>query len=407
MMFFKDPEQNLSPISKACFYTCTISLTVFGGFLALIGIPFRPIFVIPLIFVALICEKNFTFKRNFPAISVALMLIVLVFVSLMVNHSEISSALLFSRNIIMPLLMSMYLETSSRYFNFKKIKSFMILIACIQLPIILLQRHFYHQIITTSKIFIYEIDIGFGTFFPSCDPTMTLYLIGIILWIVKSRNEYKPKHLLLLSYLTISIFFSNSEASKLAFTVVLLFVLPKVVLTFNFFQKGILCIITATILLSTLFSPWINNTVFAKLLFFSDELRESVQLNSSNIHYQKFYNGEYARSTAVHHFISQPVSLLGAGPGTIVNPMSDAMKLSVHGHLLTFYAELGVIGLLLSFIFTYFLMPSRKTFTNILFFVSLLMISYTVNFTSDTSFLFVFFLISNLLAPVLTPVAED
>ncbi|MFW5887847.1 MAG: hypothetical protein ACOCUH_03510, partial [Bacteriovoracia bacterium] len=115
----------------------------------------------------------------------------------------------------------------------------------------------------------------------------------------------------------------------------------------------------------------------------------------SNLNYEAFLNGNYSRKTAVDFFLNKGLSLFGEGPGRYYIPGTTKHIIGVHGHVLTFYAEIGLVGLISSYIFLCSIIPFN--FSNFVLFVALTFLSLSTNIASDTNILFVFCMFGKIL----------
>ncbi|MFW5983169.1 MAG: hypothetical protein ACOCQ4_01615 [bacterium] len=276
----------------------------------------------------------------------------------------------------------------------EKITPKLVFLALLQLPIIILERTFYTQLSSiSSNPLPHFIDIGFGTFYPACDSAMCLFLIGTIIFMIRA-NYPIGKKVIIIATLASAVLVSNSVSSHLAlFAVAISYFLFYTFKHPNILSKSILALFFV-FSFTVLFLGTVHQIHSANALF-SNQYNKLFSIEPSDLNYEKFLNGHYSRNTAVHYFLNSELKVWGDGPGRY-NLIGKTTKhlLGIQGHLLTFYAEIGIIGLLFSYLFLWSL--NRWNFGNFLLFLSAVIISLSVNIISDTSFMFVYCLFGKL-----------
>jgi hypothetical protein len=97
-----------------------------------------------------------------------------------------------------------------------------------------------------------------------------------------------------------------------------------------------------------------------------------------------FKSGEYNRTAAVLYYINQPIKWFGDGPGKYFDVKTRERELGNTGHVFTIYSEAGLIGLLLSYLIIYYMtrVCRNKLIAN-LYFVTILILSFTSNVLGD------------------------
>jgi hypothetical protein len=61
-----------------------------------------------------------------------------------------------------------------------------------------------------------------------------------------------------------------------------------------------------------------------------------------------YLKGSNARGAAIYYYLNQPIKWLGDGPGSTYNTITRDRSIGGWGHIFTFYAEVGLIGWILS-----------------------------------------------------------
>ncbi|GAH40057.1 unnamed protein product, partial [marine sediment metagenome] len=141
----------------------------------------------------------------------------LIILSGIINESSLKQILMFFRFIVTPYAMFYLANKFIDHKNIIKILKLSIVIAMIQLPVVIIQKLFYHRLIQYSAVNIAPVDFCFGTFYVSCDPSMSFFLIGIILFLLfdNRNNFFIKKKTFIIIWLTITIFLSNSMIAHL------------------------------------------------------------------------------------------------------------------------------------------------------------------------------------------------
>ena len=184
-----------------------------------------------------------------------------------------------------------------------------------------------------------------GTF--SGDTSMAFALVGLVILLLFANRSigFIRYRWVLAGWFSLTILVSNSQIqhitillvwvafflSHLKIRTLLLFLLIAMVLI------GLLFILSETSLMTY---PMLQNT-FLKASAIS-------QIFAEEVDYDVFLSGGYARGAAVSYYLHQPIEWFGDGPSSVYDTVTGQRTVGSYGHAFTFYAEIGIIGWLLS-----------------------------------------------------------
>ncbi len=270
------------------------------------------------------------------------MLALIVVTSGIVNKSSITDILIFFRYIIIPYAMYYLVSLYINHNNVIKVIKYSIILAMLQLPVVIIQRLFYDQLIPFSAVPISATDFMFGTFLVKDDPALSMFLIGVILFLLLDRrNNYfiKRKHFIA-AWLTITVLLSNAIITH--------FILIGI------WGYYLLIRLSAKTILHVGVAGLIVMSVFFYSGYLQDWIRTLQGVSSPELLYmegseEKFLEGGYARGAAVLYYLNQPLKLLGDGPTKYYSPATGEFLLGNKGQLFVFYSEIGLFGLLVSY----------------------------------------------------------
>lgn len=135
----------------------------------------------------------------------------------------------------------------------------------------------------------------------------------------------------------------------------------------------------------------IGLVIISQTKFFA-EIKEQITLAYVQATFQEsgnmeaFKSGKYSRNAAIFYYLSEPIKWFGDGPGEYYDVTSREHFLGNTGQIFTFYSEVGIIGLLISYfiLFQMSRISSNKIIANLYFF-AIFMLSITSNILSDAS----------------------
>lgn len=360
-------------IESITFWTAYILLFLFGGFLAFIGFPFRP-FIAVMIAIPLLLFQKIEIDKIF---FLYLLLFIEILISSLINNSGMSKPLLFSRYLLISyatyLIAYNYLRRSLK----EKIFKICLIIGLIQFPIVAFQRVFYDQFMQFSQVDISYWDIGFGTFFVKNDSAMSIFLTGLILILLFDKTIIIKYKTLIIFILVATIFMAGSRILQLTVLIILAIYYLK-----EFSLKKIVYIFLVGLIGLALISQ-------TKLF---REMREQISKAYVQATFQEsgnleaFKSGKYSRNAAVMYYLDQPLKWFGDGPGEYYDVTSREHFLGNTGQIFTFYSEVGIIGLLISYLILFQMsrICSNKFIAN-LYFLAIFLLSITSNILSDAS----------------------
>lgn len=239
-------------------------------------------------------------------------------------------------------LVRYYLDSNARVERVMRIIYF---IAVIQLPVIIFQRFIYpylpERLILESSL----TDFGMGTF--AGDTAMAFALIGLVVLLLFDRNvkRFIKWRWFLAVWLSLTVLFSNSQIQHITIILVWgVYFLSHLQLRNIFIGiLSVICVAGLIILLSQsslMTYPLMQSTL--------TKLSAVTQIFDDNVDYEKFLSGKHARNAAISYYINQPIKWIGDGPGSAYDTSTGVRSIGGWGHIYTYYAEVGIIGLILS-----------------------------------------------------------
>ena len=325
---------------KFIFYTDYILLFVLGGFLTLFGlIPFRPFYAS---FLVLFLVPVFGIRLD-RVTRLFILFTLIIVISGIINGSSLSQIFMFLRFVIIPYAMYYLVRVFINHKNVKKIIRLSIAIGMIQLPVVVIQRLFHEQIIRHATVFIGPVDFYFGTFYLRDDSALSLFLMGLVIFLLFDRgNNYFIRHKLLkAAWLTITVLLANSIISHMLVAGIWAYFFLKA-----FSLKTILNVSVAGIIIIG----------FATYSGYRNTWQELVVPAIDQVTFQRiegesrFLEGNYARTAAVIYYLNQPIKIFGDGPSRYYNPSTREYVIGNMGQIFGFYAEIGLVGLAMGYL---------------------------------------------------------
>ena len=295
----------------------------------------------------------------------------------LINNTGITKSLVFSRFLIVSY--ATYL-IAYNYFNFpnkKDIFKICLIVGLIQMPVVILQKTFYNQIMSFSRVEISYLDISAGTFFVKDDPAMSIFLLGIILILLFNKTISVKYRALIIGILLITIFLAGSKILQLSSIIILGVYFLREFSIKKMFYVFIIGLFGLYALSGTsLFKERKEQITKA---YIQATFQESGNLEA-------FKSGRYSRNAAVLYYLNQPIKWFGDGPGKYFNVATRERAVGNTGHLFMIYSEVGLIGLILSYLILYQMsrICKNKLIANLYFFI-VVMLSITSNVLNDAS----------------------
>ncbi|MFH5831642.1 hypothetical protein [Halalkalibaculum sp. DA384] len=367
---------------------------LFGGLFEMIGIPIN--LTIISVLGIIVYVVNFNSKIGNIEIYYIILLFIII-VSAIKNYSSLFDVVVFSRALVSSFIVFFVarLIVSNKKYR-KYILYTFLFIGCLQLPVLIIQRLFHPFLRSFSAVPISDVDIVFGTFIVKNDPSMSIFLIGLILILMYKKIDmsYWLQNLILF-VLTLSVFLGNSQILNISLIIIWIYF---------FYIKYDFGKLKNVIFIIVIFLTIIGSYQFIfKIPFVADKIeRISYYFNPNSfdqIDLSSFQEGGYSRLAAIYYYSNQPFKLIGDGPSRYYNPVSnEEYKVGNKGHIFTFYAEVGFLGLLLSYIIVYKIIAFKSWNKHFIlsYFFAAFMLSLTTNFFTDPTIMFSISLISSL-----------
>ena len=326
-------------LTNAIFFSYILLVFLLSGFLEMLsGGIYRQSHAIILVVIL-----SFFYKPRFNMASIlALFLSGQIVLSGVIGYSSGEDIVLFLRGPIFVLLTYHAINGWLRNHTQDVEKLWVILfgIGVLQLPIIILQTVFWQQMTAYIPGGVSNVDVGFGTFPVKADYSMTFFL-GMLVFVllfggVKLANQ-KWRYFLLVWY-TLTVLVANSQVMQLAlillWIVYILFHLrPQFIL---FSLVGIAVLSIAIFVLRQ--NEWMPLSLSATFSALQDQIQGNVN------------TGGFSRGATFYELFSTQIDWIGKGPGYYYSVLNrQVVGLDIQGHLLTYYAEIGMIGLLISY----------------------------------------------------------
>ena len=244
-------------------------------------------------------------------------------------------------------LVAAYLTDKNRVHRVFRI---MYWIAFVQLPILVLQRVSYPYLPAQLKFSVLQgqlnpVDFAMGTF--DGDAHMSFFLIALLILLLfyEHIGDVVKYKWFMAIWLTLTVFVGNSQIQHLVITIVwFLYLLshlrPKTIIFLGFgvaLLTGTMSYLDQSGILT--FAPFEHTRARATRVFSEEGRQERID---------NFLAGQQSRDGAIYYYLEQDFKWIGDGPGRYYNTATRERTLGSWGHLFTFYAEVGVIGWLLS-----------------------------------------------------------
>lgn len=285
-----------------------------------------------------------------------IILSIIIFVSALINSSNIFKVLLYVFFSLNPLsIFYLYKILDKRNIN---IQPFLIrfsrFVALIQLPIILIQKFGFDFLImlNNSNQGIKDYDFMFGSFFIKADHALGFFLLFYIINVIFRirRKELKETPWILLAYLSITIFIMESNLTKLMLILVFLYYsflwLYKKINFLGIFAMVFISIIVFNLSLKI-------HAINAQYLYFKSRYTPQ----ESSIAFEKGYAKR--PQVVVTYATKKELKWIGDGPYNYFNIFTGKFKKTNHfSQLIWSYNDLGIIGLVVTIITAFFLIKS-------------------------------------------------
>lgn len=308
-------------------------ITGFTGQLFRLGIV-SALLVFPLFFHKLIIDA---------VIGIFVLLVGEILLSSSYNHSSSTELYQFLRHIIFSFSMYYVVRIYVKADRVRQVMRFLYMIAFIQLPVVLFQRFFFERFPANWVRGSDKVDFDFGTFPFHYDPALAFFLallVAFLLFNPKSKSIMQKRWLVVI-WLTVTIFFINSQICHL--------IIVLIWSAYLFLHMSIKKIVVSVVIL----------VFVSSLVYLGDaSLSATTAVGTferliddwKNPDQEAFVSGDYSRSAAILFYLSEPIKIIGDGPSRYYDRETETYSLGNRGHVFTFYAEVGIIGLFLSYL---------------------------------------------------------
>jgi hypothetical protein len=149
--------------------------------------------------------------------------------------------------------------------------------------------------------------------------------------------------------------------------------------------------------------------LIASILILSGVIDENIEdfsntlasnLSTSEGKTEAFLSGGYGRGAAIAYYLNSELKLIGDGPSRYYDVLTQRYTRGNTGHIFTYYSEVGLIGLIMSYlIFFLIAFPIRNghirvRWVSVLMFAVLLMLSITTEVLPNISIILIFSIIA-------------
>lgn len=377
----------LSP-KYAIFFTIFLSLFGFGFIISVVtNFTFRAA-LLSLIVLPLFLKYRIKLERILIAYG---LLVVLILLSALLNKSSFINMLLFIRvPVFSYLIYHLVTITLTPTFITKVIKA-AVLIAMIQLPIIVLQWQLYDYLPLRLRGPAGLVDFGSGTFTYKTDYAMIFFLTLIIIFLLfeEKRNHFIKNRFVKALWLSGTVMIANSQIMKIALLIVWFVYVIK-----GLNIKKILIISLVVIIMGGVFGFMASKGLITEeITTFVDNL-----LNPGSV--DTYLAGGYSRTAALKYLVTDGFSWLGAGPSAFSDPLTRTLYRGNTGHSFTFFSEIGILGWSASILIMLLIAfpinngKIRASWSRVLVFASIFILSFTANVMNDVGVFLIFCILS-------------
>lgn len=282
-------------------------------------------------------------------VSLHLIMLTFIFLSAIYNSTSIVKTLIFLIFVLVPISCYLFFKINSKedYISKKTINTLFLVIAMIQLPVVLVQKFGYDFLIgfNRSSQLIAPFDFMFGTFFLKADHSLGFFLLFNIINIYRINKAVSLSSKLVIGYLLLTIFIGESNVSKLLAAIFILFIVYNSVPN----KIRIIGLLAALVLVPVALNQFQKIEAFEKEVYF---IKNEYNPISS---YRNYERGIAKRAQVVISYSTKiPLKIMGDGPYSYFNVLKGEFTKTKHfSQLIWSYADLGLIGLVLTLLLLY------------------------------------------------------
>ncbi|MFD2551534.1 hypothetical protein ACFSQP_06870 [Bizionia sediminis] len=342
------------------FYAIIAITFVAGGFLQLIiGFPNTLLTYISIFIILFFITAYYYTKQIVILNRVVLWFLAfgfLIVLSALTNLTSGLKTVLYLLFFLLPLGVYLFFRINKKegYISQLFINRLFLIIACVQLPLMMLQKIAYPVLVQINRSGqgIIEADIMFGTFFLKADHALGLFLLLNVFNILENnKNKEITKYpVLIFLYLAFTILYSESNISKLILILISVYSIYKIVP-----RKLKLIGFFIALAFSTVFISQIKKIkpVQSEIHFIYNEYNKEKSIRN-------FERGIAKRPQVLIAYATHvPLKIIGDGPYSYFNILKGKFTNTQHfSQIIWSYADLGILGLLLLFILLFRLAKS-------------------------------------------------
>lgn len=314
-----------------------------------------------------------------------------IIISSLINEFNIINTIIYLNFAFLPLSVFYFLKINKKegYLKPKSFFRFILFIASIQFPILLIQRNFYDFLVgfNNSGQYVASYDFMFGSFLMKSDHSLGCFLLLVIIGFLFNINNVK--HIVkyrfpVALYFSLSLLLTESNISKaLLVTAWLIFIIHIVYrkIPKSFFSKKFYLIFSSILLVLIAYN--IRN-----IEFITSRLGGTIENNYTIEKSEYFYKEKTAKRLQIIIVAANllDVKYIGDGPYSYFDIRTGQFSNTNHfSQILWSYFDLGLIGLLIVLIYMFnlvrFVLYDRKYLIIFIFPISLIYMMYTTVFT--------------------------
>lgn len=277
-----------------------------------------------------------------------LMFFVVVF-SALYNSTSILKTLIYLIFILVPISCYLFFKINKKegYISKETISNLFLIIALIQLPVMLIQKTGYDFFIdfNRSSQLVASFDFMFGTFFLKADHSLGFFLLFNIINIYRVNKALTISSKLIIVYLALTIFVGESNVTKLLAVIFVLYIIYGLVPK----KIRIIGLLAVVVLIPIGLGQLKKITAFEREVYF---IKNEYNPEKSLRNYER---GIAKRPQVVISYATKiPIKVIGDGPYSYFNIIKGQFENTKHfSQLIWTYADLGLIGLILTLLMLY------------------------------------------------------
>jgi hypothetical protein len=351
-------------------------LTFASGYVYRMGL--MSFLVLPLLLL-----RGLRIDRTFLAFT---LLVGVVLASGVVNDSTLTQIVTFLRIPIFAYLVYYLTSVAVNEDNIRRILRFLLIVATVQLPVMLLQWWAFDKVPDQLKIGVGLEDYGFGTFNFKTDYSASFLLTLLVAWLLLDprRSGWVRFRLPLAIWYSLTVVVAAAQIMKIGIIVIWLIYIVTHLRLRTLLLAGV-----ATVPL------YFGADAMYKAGLLSEDPAQfinRIQWEQRGASTENYLVGRYDRFGALQFLVfSGNTSLLGDGPSAYTDAITRESTRGNTGHFFTFFSEVGPVGWLASvLVYAAIAFPIRRGRLRIgllplLYFVLINMLSFTSAVMNDIS----------------------